>query len=310
MQTRELIDSLARTPLSQILILSAVLTVLRFLLFPFLINTKPHLRSGVYKVGRFFNEIFDSIIYAAIFIFLIIRPFAFQTFVIPSGSMWSTLLVGDYIGINKAVYRYSEPKVGDVIVFRPPVYAVPSKNLDADGNVKIDFIKRCVGVGGDTVELRDGVLYRNGQKVNETWTHLSTGSPDEQTFTEFTPEQVANFQKASFKLVKDKDQYIPLNYTEADANSPAPARPFGQQALPYFIMPKYYLEDPKEMDRLKKLPAEKLPAGHFLMFGDNRNNSADGRSWGIIDRNAIVGRAEFIWFPLPRIQKITNPFNK
>ena len=271
-------------------------------------NTKRHLRGGGYKAGRFVNEIFDSIIYAAIFIFLIIRPFAFQTFVIPSGSMWSTLWVNDYIGLNKAVYRYSEPKVGDVIVFRPPAYAVLPDQLDAEGNVKIDFIKRCVGTGGDLVEVKDGILYRNGQKIDENWTHLSS-TEDQVTFTELSPERKAQYPKASWKLVKDKGEYIPLNYTDVDANAASPSRGF-DQAPPYFVMPKFYQVDPKEMNRLKSLPAEKLPAGHFLMFGDNRNNSADGRSWGIIDRNAVVGRAEFIWFPLPRIQKIVNPLAK
>jgi signal peptidase I len=86
----------------------------------------------------------------AIVLALIIRMFVVEAFKIPSGSMIPTLLVGDHLLVNKFIYKFIEPQRGDVIVFKYP--DDPSRN----------FIKRIVGVGGDTIEIRDKVVYVNG----------------------------------------------------------------------------------------------------------------------------------------------------
>src|SRR5471032_2203691 len=114
--TRELIDQLARTPISKIVILVAVLTVLRVGL-TYWLNQKNRRKS---QPGRFVSELLDAFIYAGVFVFMLIRPFGVQAFVIPSGSMWPQLHVNDFIVANKAVYRYSDPKRDDIVVFHPP----------------------------------------------------------------------------------------------------------------------------------------------------------------------------------------------
>lgn len=302
MQTRELIDQLARTPLSQILVLAVVLSVVRLALHPYLVKTKPHMRFGSYKTARFINEFFDSIIYAAVFIFMIIRPFAFQTFVIPSGSMWSTLLVNDYIGLNKYVYRSSDPKAGDVVVFRPPTRAVTPNQIDNDGQVKIDFIKRCIGTPGDLVEFKNGILYRNGRRVDEAYTHLSK-TENQVQFFELNDSEKASWPQFNWKLVQRDGKVIPLCYTEFDANARIPRSDVIGPA-PYVIADEYALSDPAEMNALKEAPAVKIPAGYYLMVGDNRNNSNDGRFWGLVPRESVVGKAEFIWWPASRWGRI------
>lgn len=116
-----------------------------------------------------FREYLESILIAAI-LALFIRTFVFQAFKIPTGSMEPNLLVGDHIVVNKFVYGpvpdgdswflpTRDIRRGDVIVFRAP--QEPDK----------DFIKRVVAVGGDTVEVRDGVLYVNGEAVKEPYAH-------------------------------------------------------------------------------------------------------------------------------------------
>ena len=109
----------------------------------------------------FFREMLDSIGFALV-IFLVIRTFAFQAFRIPSSSMELTLLPGDFLFVNKFFYGamipftetrlpgFSEPKSGDIIVFQYP--QDPSQ----------DYIKRCVAVGGDTVEVKNKQLFVNG----------------------------------------------------------------------------------------------------------------------------------------------------
>jgi signal peptidase I len=103
-------------------------------------------------------------------IFLVVRTFLIQTFTIVSGSMEGTLLVGDFLVLNKSAYGatvpgtevklpgYAVPTRGDIIVFR-------------GHHEPIDLVKRLVGMPGDTLEMRDGVLYRNGQPQDEPYAH-------------------------------------------------------------------------------------------------------------------------------------------
>lgn len=308
--TSDLIDKLARTPLSKVLIFVAILTVFRIALAPYLSKTPPHLRTGPYKVAAFLNEFLDAIIYAGVFVFMVIRPFGIQAFRIPSGSMWPTLYVNDYIVLNKAIYRYSDPKVKDIVVFRPPKEAVfnSPEQLDADGDVNIDFIKRLQGTPGDVVELRKGVLYRNGQPDQDPNKHLSACADNPAAcvnYREYTDDQKKQFNEASFKLVNDNGRLIPLNYTDDTANSQLPPSDGLTGQTAYVVHPKFGVDpsNTAEMERLKRLPAAAVPKGYYLFMGDNRNNSFDSRGWGLVPRASIVGRAEVIWLPINRIQR-------
>ncbi len=112
----------------------------------------------------------------ALLIALVVRTFVIQAFKIPSGSMENTLLIGDHIFVNKFIYgyhlpytrgrvlSYSTPQPGDIIVFVFP--EDPSK----------DFIKRVIGIPGDTVEIRDKVVIRNGEPLNESYTRFADGN--------------------------------------------------------------------------------------------------------------------------------------
>jgi signal peptidase I len=121
---------------------------------------------GSISTGRWMWE-WTKAISTAILLFLVIRTFLFEAFKIPTGSMEGTLLVGDFLLVNKAVYgaevpytharlpAFSAPTRGDVIVFLPP--HDPHKN----------YVKRIVGIPGDTLEMRDKVLYRDGRAQTE-----------------------------------------------------------------------------------------------------------------------------------------------
>ncbi|PID57443.1 signal peptidase I [candidate division KSB3 bacterium] len=105
------------------------------------------------SVAREYTEAFVI----AIILAAVIRLFIVEAFKIPSGSMIPTLLVGDHLLVNKFIYRFTAPERGDVIVFKYP--DDPSRN----------FIKRIIGIGGDTIEVRDKVLYVNGDKQEEPY---------------------------------------------------------------------------------------------------------------------------------------------
>ncbi|MEJ2679401.1 MAG: signal peptidase I [Gemmatimonadota bacterium] len=118
--------------------------------------------------GRWVWEWTKSLV-IAFTLFIVIRTFVVEAFRIPTGSMENTLLVGDFLLVNKAVYgaqvpgtsirlpAFEEPRRGDVIVFNPPV--------DPDKN----YVKRVVGVPGDTLRMRDKVLYVNGERQVEPY---------------------------------------------------------------------------------------------------------------------------------------------
>lgn len=277
-----MIDRLARTPLSQIIVLVVICSAIRFAMAPWLAKTPAHRRIGFYSVGKFSNEFLDAVIYAAVFVFMVVRPFGVQTFTIPTGSMLETIQLSDFILANKAVYRYSNPKVGDIVVFRPPVYACAPNQIAPDGSVNADFIKRCVGVPGDLVEVRNGTLFRNGKEINEPYLKAK---PD------------WDFKLAKVEgIVKDNPSgqaYWPLALQGEMVNLND-----GRTAPPFVV------QDTAMMDRLRELPAATVPPGYYLFMGDNRPGSFDGRAWGLVPESDIIGRAEFIWWPLARWRKL------
>lgn len=105
-------------------------------------------------------------------VFGIVRPFIVEAFVIPSESMVPTLMVGDRVLANKFIYDFTDPEKGDVAVF---------ESVEVEGQ---DLIKRVVGTPGDTVEVREGKLYVNGEPQNEPYIKKGGGiSPPQQEFT-------------------------------------------------------------------------------------------------------------------------------
>ena len=201
------------------------------------------------------------IIVHALVLAMIVRVFFYQPFNIPSGSMKSTLLVGDYLFVSKLSYGYSrysfpwgivpfsgrvfssEPKRGDVAVFK-----LPRDN-------STDFIKRVIGLPGDEVAMRGGVLYINGQAIPKV-------------------------RKGDF-ISPEEDRPIPRY----------------EETLPNGV--KYLVLDSVPNSQFDNAGPFKVPAGHYFMMGDNRDNSTDSRaSWGVgyVPFDNLIGRAEIIFF--------------
>lgn len=134
------------------------------------------------------KETIDVVVWAVVMAFLA-RSFLIQAFRIPSGSMEDTLLVGDFLFVNKFLYGpqipftdirlpgLREPRPGDIIVFRFP-------------GEKDDYIKRCVAVGGQTLEVRNGVIYRDGVRQDEDFTKFIFGGQAGGAARNFGPYQV------------------------------------------------------------------------------------------------------------------------
>lgn len=309
------IDTLARTPLSQIVIVVAICSMVRVSLYGYLRNTVPHRRHGVYSWAKFLNEAMDAVVYAGVFVFMLIRPFAVQAFLIPSGSMLQTLYLNDFIVANKAIYRYSEPIVGDIMVFRPPQRALNT------GQGEMDFIKRCIGTPGDVVRVVEGKLLRNGRKIDEPYLSDSQGNGNPARtgldVVMATDWKLVHYEGTAVPSLRG--QYIPVqirrdvgageprcNYGDGtmichdyavgadDANS-------GYSAVLAWKSPQNLTRTDLDFEaELEAAPPAAVPKGFVLMMGDNRNNSYDGRAWGLVPREDVIGRSEFIWLPPSR----------
>lgn len=258
--TPETTDNLARTPLSQVVLVLIGLTFIKLLA---IVSLKGNARNGA-------AEVLDSVLISGTLVFMLVRPFWFQTFWIPSGSMLPALELHDTLIADKFVYRHSEPNFQDIVVFRPPAIA------REEGQPEQDFIKRAIGLPGDLIEIRAGQLYRNGKLVKEPYVKRGPAIAD-------------------FRLVHDGDRYVPLNLYPEGINCRLPD-----------IAPEFFVDerDYQRQDWLRQLPSVKIPAGHFLFIGDNRNGSYDGRAWGLVPQRDLIGRATFRFLPLSRSMRL------
>ncbi len=168
----------------------------------------------------------------------------------------------DILLVNKLVYRtpWWEPKAGDIVVFKPPEQA-----LDPWQDRRTDFVKRLIGTPGQLVEIENSMLKRDGKETPEPY--------------------VKDEEIGDFKLVKYNGRLISLMINRSGVTNPMPS----SYPIPF-----------ADEDEVWALPAEPIPDGHYLMLGDNRNYSRDGRYWGLIKRDQIVGRAFIIVYPPSR----------
>ncbi|MCX8280557.1 signal peptidase I [Phyllobacterium sp. 0TCS1.6C] len=210
-----------------------------------------------------------SVIVQALLLALVIRTLLFQPFNIPSGSMRPTLLEGDYLFVSKFSYGYSkysipwspnlfsgriwsgEPQRGDIAVFRKP------------SDTSLDFIKRVIGLPGDRIQMRAGVLYINDVAV-----------PREKVGQISNPDVTASNQPVDVYR-----ETLPngITYDTLD------------------LSPNGYSDDTREFV---------VPAGHYFMMGDNRDNSSDSRvdasegGVGYVPLENFIGRANVIFFSI------------
>lgn len=204
---------------------------------------------------------------ASVGFFLIVVPASvgLQAFYIPSGAMQNTLQVKDKIVVNTHYFKLKEPQFQDVIVFVSP---------DAAGAERSDFIKRCIGVPGDVIEVKNRVLFRNGKRVQEPYAHWSAQPP-------------APIYSYDLKIVGGKI------YSRESISS--------DQAGEWLQTPGIFEPDQARIDRAKP---EAVPPGQFLMLGDHRNNSNDSHAWGFVPRANLIGKAMFIYWPVSRLKNL------
>lgn len=222
-------------------------------------------------------------LFPVVLVVLLLRSFVAEPFRIPSGSMMPTLDVGDFILVNKFAYglrlpafnnkfvSLGEPKRGDVVVFRWPGYTCHK----ADGSVvhggnpsctapvpNQNWIKRVIGLPGDTIEVHNSQITINGKPVPAEQTGPFTGNPERPADAELLSWGATVWQEH----LGEVDHLI--------------ARMPGRMATP--SVPN------------SNMPAV-VPEGCYFVMGDDRENSEDGRWWGCMPEENLAGKAFLIW---------------
>lgn len=213
------------------------------------------------------KETIKTVVYALLFA-LLFRSFIYEPFHIPSGSMKSNLLIGDYLFVSKFSYGYSRfsfpfvlkllpiqgrifetpPKRGDIVVFHPP-------GLPPLGD---QFIKRIIGLPGDRIQLKNAVVY-----INE--------KPMAKEYVDEWADKDRNGQTVMLKRYRE-------------------TTPEGKS---------YLILNTKTMGEAENTDVYTVPAGDYFMMGDNRDNSRDSRFGdpvGFVPEENIIGRADLILF--------------
>ncbi|MFY8272968.1 signal peptidase I [Pseudoalteromonas sp. SSDWG2] len=215
-------------------------------------------------------------IFPMIAIITVFRSFLFEPFQIPSGSMMPTLLVGDFIlvqkysyGIKDPVWRTElvatgQPERGDIAVFKFPP------------NPKLDFIKRVIGMPGDHIVYRNKQLYikPNCAEGESQQGSLQCGEYNKIALDIINRDE---FTQGGYPLVRLEEHLAGVQHDILI-----------NPTLPEFKS-KYYRQDGTKIDEWV------VPQGHYFMMGDNRDNSEDGRAWGFVPEANLVGKAVFIW---------------
>ncbi len=206
--------------------------------------------------------------FPVILIVLLVRSFLAEPFRIPSDSMMPTLLDGDFILVNKFAYGLRVPVINKKVVpLGEPtrgdvvVFRYPGRS-PTDPERGTDFIKRVIGLPGDHVVVRNSRLYINGQPVDL--------------------KPVGHYAGRSRSRDYDREGYI-----EADEFLPG--------------VEHHILMGPPPTFAAGTEGEWTVTDGHYLVMGDNRNNSADGRVWGLVPEENLVGRAFLIWFSWDRV---------
>jgi signal peptidase I len=223
-------------------------------------------------------------VFWAVLIALVVRTFAYEPFSIPSGSMLPGLLVGDYLFVSKFSYGYTRysfpwspklfsgrilsgtPERGDVVVFRLP------------SDTKVDYIKRVIGLPGDTVQVKQGRLHINGKMVERRRAgQVVIWEPDE-----ISGRPTERLYQVYLETLPGGKQHRIYERSDSDTGS-------------------------------DNTPEYAVPQGHYFMMGDNRDNSCDSRFSstynpagarglrceqvvGYVPFENFIGRAEFLFF--------------
>ncbi|MGD8305382.1 MAG: signal peptidase I [Ignavibacteria bacterium] len=274
------------------------------------------------KIIEFFRQLFFAAI-AALFII----TFIIQNTRIPTGSMEDTILVGDFVLVNKFIYGSSSPKYIPFTEVQLPYFTLPALKepqateivvFEYPGNrdqlvadeLGVNYVKRCIGTPGDTVEIKDKVVFVNGK---ELWlpTHIKYYQGRTGSFLKPKPKGYGdprifpkgmNWNEDNYgPLIVPKEGYtIPLNKYNVEQWRTIIDREYGKRVVKVV----------DDVVTINNIPVSSytFKKNYYFMMGDNRDDSLDSRFWGFVARDMIVGQAFITLFSWDRNIPFTQLF--
>lgn len=278
---------------------------------------------------------------------LTIRAFFVQAFKIPSGSMKDSLLVGDFLLVSKFTYWFTPPQRGDVVVFRE---ASQKENFTAldwfdemwqnqafdKPSTRRDLVKRMVGLPGDILEVREGLVYINGNPLDEPYVKAGSYKPENDhpiVPATLTPDSYSMKNGAIYvhfdartlaavpaleawraekvdefkKMASEKRVAAKIKHSSGKSEDLILANRMFREAE-QFESQASYLSRPFEvnlhrlggvaLESVDRLPPLTIPEGYCFVMGDNRDHSADSRYFGFLPMSYIRGKAAVIYFSM------------
>jgi len=291
-----------------------------------------------------FREFIESLGFAIV-VALIIRALVIYPFRIPTGSMEDTLLIGDFLLANKFVYGIRSPdwigipttKIGfSIPFFRTPGFRKPDRGdvviFKYPQDPRLNYIKRCVGVSGDTVLIRDKKLFINGEKfpnppkakfVNihtapENYIQPDIFPPGAGNIDYYGPVRIPakgdtfHFTRSNkdkwfqrFQLIVYEGKKVEISYKGETIELTIDNQNRWQSAIQIY---------PIDSFRINGIPINQLvyevENRHYFMLGDNRDNSLDSRYWGFLPERYVVGEGLIIYFSWDKNVPLYRIFNK
>jgi len=260
------------------------------------------------------------VILEAYVIAFVIRLLLLEAFAIPTGSMIPTIMIGDRIIVIKPTYGinlpivnikmpgFYKPERGDIVVFKNPTYRSPGfirefitlmtfSVINVDNEPKY-FVKRVIGLPGDSIDIVSNELFINGHKVEREflkkengWTYFREIVDNKSWVIKLKSEVLfddgvlRNFSISNLYYLYDINSRLVLNF----------------QGVPESYLPNldYFKED---ILRIKEsLKQNKIPEGYYFVMGDNRDESSDSRYWGLVPENLLIGKGVFRFWPFDRV---------
>lgn len=248
-------------------------------------EVKTPVKEDVKPVGppkSIFREYFESLV-VTIVMALFGMTFILQAVTVPTGSMQNTILVGDYLLVNKFIFSpgggslpflpQREIERGDIIVFKYPGDSVNPASDRERGLVKyqINYVKRVIGLPGETVQFKNNQVFVNGHLLPE---HRVMGDADDEISALETKEFEERKPDEKWDVYYSESR---MKLARSGVNLPVDTWDFGVERKPM-----------------------KVPDNHFFVMGDSRDRSDDSRGWGFVPRELVIGRAMFVYWSCDR----------